>query len=172
MYAGAALLAGLLFGALLGGLGAWLASYIRAGLWATAGVLGIVFGVLELLRGKAALLERDCETSQRWLHQGPLRWAAKNGFMLGLGFTTRIGYCLWYWVPICAFLSGSISAGAAVYAVYSFTRCIVPMVALVGAVSGRWNLKPHKWLAFNKPTAHYVSGLLTLAAGVWAIWQS
>ncbi len=41
---------------------------------------------------------------------------------LGLGATTRIGFWLWYVVPIAALLGGRPALGAAVYGLYGLVR--------------------------------------------------
>lgn len=56
------------------------------------------------------------------MNRGALRWAARNGFALGVGASTRIGFVLWYVVPIAALLSASLPLGAGVFAAYGFFR--------------------------------------------------
>jgi hypothetical protein len=41
---------------------------------------------------------------------------------LGFGLTTRIGFWLWYVVPLSAFLSGRMAVGAGVYGSFAFVR--------------------------------------------------
>ena len=62
------------------------------------------------------------ETPQRWLHAGALRWATINGLTLGSAFASRIGYPLWYVVPLAALLVGRPLLGAALYALYALVR--------------------------------------------------
>lgn len=52
---------------------------------------------------------------------------------IGVGATTRIGYWLWYAIPVGCFASGSRSFGAALFAAYAATRATLPVVlAVVG----------------------------------------
>lgn len=167
VYAIVATIAGLLVGAILGGLGSLLNTDVLSGLWALFALLSVIFGIFELWRGKAALLQCDRETSQRWLHDGPLSWAAKNGFALGLGFTSRIGFFAWYWVPVAAFLSANIGWGAFIYACYSFTRCVFPIMAITCILRDNYQFKPETWLSVYKLQALRLSGVLCVGLGMW-----
>jgi hypothetical protein len=64
----------------------------------------------------------DKETEQRLLGLGPVRWAVTNGFLLGLGFTSRIGFWVWYLVPLGCLVLGSPVPAAIVWATYSCVR--------------------------------------------------
>ena len=74
----------------------------------------------------------DCETPQRWVHQGPLRWATRNGLTLGFGATSRIGFWLWYVIPLGAFLVGDPRLGAAIYGTYGLIRALGAVFILLG----------------------------------------
>jgi hypothetical protein len=56
------------------------------------------------------------------VHKGPLRWATQNGLALGFGATSRIGFWLWYAIPLGAFLVGDPRLGAVVYGTYGLIR--------------------------------------------------
>jgi hypothetical protein len=56
------------------------------------------------------------------MHRGPLGWATRNGLALGIGATSRIGFWLWYVMPVTALLSASPLAGAAIYGLYGALR--------------------------------------------------
>jgi hypothetical protein len=94
---------------------------------------------------RLSLPQRDRETPQRWLNYGPVLWSLANGGTLGLAVTTRIGFWLWYLVPLGAFAAGW-RDGAAIWALYSTTRLLV-IVAIgwrmqspstdVGAITSR-----------------------------------
>lgn len=62
------------------------------------------------------------ETEQSLLGRGPFAWALANGFLLGLGFTSRIGYWIFYLVPVGCFVAGSPGLGALIWGTYGFTR--------------------------------------------------
>jgi hypothetical protein len=64
----------------------------------------------------------DRETDTRWLEHNDWRTAAYNGFALGLGFTTRIGFWLWYLVPLTAFVAADPLLGAVGHTVFALTR--------------------------------------------------
>jgi hypothetical protein len=109
-------------------------------LGATAGLVaephrGIVVGLLcaavavgSVVRPKP-LWERDQETDQGLLRQGPLRWAARNGALLGLGFTSRLGFWTWYLIPLGITLTGEWRLGAVAWGGYGITRLGVAVVA-------------------------------------------
>lgn len=62
------------------------------------------------------------ETRQRLLEQGPIRWASINGFLLGTGLSSRIGYWLFYAVPVGCFVLASPSVAAGIGAEYGLVR--------------------------------------------------
>jgi hypothetical protein len=64
----------------------------------------------------------DRETDQNLLSRGPYVWALANGALLGAGFTSRIGYWIWYLVPLGCVIAGSPGLGALIWAGYGFTR--------------------------------------------------
>ena len=74
------------------------------------------------------LPEMNRETKQSLLHQGPLQWAALNGALLGIGFTSRIGYWVWYLIPLTCFIASSPETGAALWGTYAFTRLAIIFV--------------------------------------------
>lgn len=95
------------------------------------GSAGIALGV----SNAAGRLERpydlrDRETPQSWLEGGVVQWAVRNGVALGLGVTTRIGYWLWYAVPVICLLAGRPLPGALVYGLYGLVRTGVGAPAL------------------------------------------
>lgn len=81
------------------------------------------------------LCQIDRETAQRWMHRGALSWALLNGSALGVGAASRLGFPLWYVVPVTALLGGSPILGAAVYGAYGFVRAGATFALLLG---GRW----------------------------------
>lgn len=102
-----------------------------------------------------------------------MRGALFNGATLGIGGTTRIGYCLWYVVPLAAFLSGSPYFGAISFGLYGFARAIVPMIAVA-----RLRLAAHTvqdvqrlqgWLVSRAGVARQVAAVNLLLIGVIAL---
>jgi hypothetical protein len=51
---------------------------------------------------------------------------------LGFGATSRIGFWLWYAIPLGAFLVGDPVAGAAIYGTYGLVRALGAPVILLG----------------------------------------
>lgn len=120
-----AAVAGLLAGAAVGTLGTTLPEKVRVSI----GVLGAMMLALGSLTTRIPLPQLNRETEQRLLHEGPLRWALINGALLGFGFTSRIGFWTWYFVPLTCFTSGSVLGGALVWGVYGLVRMLVAVVA-------------------------------------------
>ena len=89
-------------------------------------------GSLEFFGRRVQPPQFDCETPQRWVHQGPLRWATRNGLTLGFGATSRIGFWLWYVIPLGAFLVGDPRLGAAIYGTYGLIRALGAVFILLG----------------------------------------
>lgn len=83
------------------------------------------------------------------MRKGPLRWAIRNGLSLGFGATSRIGFSLWYAVPLGALLLGSPLLGAAVYGTYGLLRAVAAPLLLLASVLSRadvsdWLIVHHK----------------------------
>lgn len=93
-------------------------------------VIGLaVVGLIQLIRRRAIKpWQLDRETSQRWLRAGPVSWAIKNGLALGLGATSRLGYWLWYLVPVGAFVSGTVVSASVIYGLYGVSRTVPSLV--------------------------------------------
>jgi hypothetical protein len=81
------------------------------------------------LKGKPWQLDR--ETAMRWLSYRDWRTAALNGGMLGLGFTTRIGFWLFYLVPILAMAVHSVLLSALIYGAYGVSRIGLSLVQVL-----------------------------------------
>ena len=82
----------------------------------------LAFAVWEAGGRRARLLQLDQETPQRWLHLGPNRWALRNGVSLGFAATTRIGFPLWYVLPITSFVAGNLWFGPLLWGTYGIAR--------------------------------------------------
>jgi hypothetical protein len=79
-------------------------------------------------------LQFDCETPQRCVNKGALRWTIRNGLTLGFGATSRIGFWLWYVIPLGAFLIGDPVVGAAIYGTYGLVRALGATLILLGMI--------------------------------------
>lgn len=152
VYVSAATAGGLLAGAGLGALGSMLPLTARAATATALGLLAVAFGTVELAGRRIRPLQFDRETPQRWLHRGPLQWAVRNGLVLGVGATTRLGFTLWYVVPLAALLTGSPEAGAVLYGGYAFVRA-ASVIALIVAIYATHDLGRVSDWAFGQAAA-------------------
>lgn len=132
VYSFSAALAGLVTGAVLGAVGGLLPLDLRFAAGSILAVVAIAVGGLELFGWQVQPLQFDCETPQRWVHKGPLEWAIRNGLALGFGATSRIGFWLWYVVPLGAFLVGDAGLGAIVYGTYGLIRSLSAVFMVLG----------------------------------------
>lgn len=82
---------------------------------------GLLLGLASVVR-RIPLPQLNRETEQALLHRGPLQWAALNGALLGLGFTSRIGFWTWYLIPLACLTSGSSRAGLVIWGIYGLVR--------------------------------------------------
>jgi hypothetical protein len=124
--------AGSLAGLLAGAIGSATPVSLRAGLGTGA---GLALAILPL--STAALPQRNRETPQALLGGGPLFWSATNGALLGLAVSSRIGFWLWYVIPLGSFISASPITGAAIWGFYGFARLTV--LGLIAMRIGRSN---------------------------------
>jgi hypothetical protein len=132
VYALASVVAGLVTGAALGTVGGLLPLDVRLAVGSMLALAAIAVGSLELFGRRIQPLQFDCETPQRWVNRGALRWATRNGLTLGFGATSRIGFWLWYVIPLGAFLVGDPVAGGAIYGAYGLVRALGAVVILLG----------------------------------------
>jgi hypothetical protein len=134
VYSLSSAVAGLVTGAALGAVGSFLPLDARLAIGSILAVVAIAVGALEFFGRRVQPPQFDCETPQRWVHRGPLRWAIRNGLALGFGATSRIGFWLWYVVPLGAFLVGDSRFGAVIYGTYGMIRALGATVILLGMI--------------------------------------
>jgi hypothetical protein len=118
----AATLTGIVVGASVGAVGSTVDGNIRAALATVGGLAAVVIGVIEMQGRVVSVFQLDRETPQRWVRRGGTQAALLNGTTLAFGLTTRVGFWLWYVIPLSAFLSGHAAVGAAVYGTFAFVR--------------------------------------------------
>lgn len=158
-------LAGLAGGALLGAVGSVLSHDVRVALVSVLAVPAIVLGGIELVGHRLQPLQCDRETPQAWVRLGPLRWAMLNGIALGSGGWSRIGFWLWYTVPIGALLMGNPVLSGLLFGTYSFVRGAAVWVIVFGIVRRRAGYA--RWLLGGARVARVVTaGLLVLVGTV------
>jgi len=117
LFVGVALLSASLLGAVLGGFGQLLGAPTRE----VVSILALlVTSWVALSRTHPWQLER--ETNVNWLLYRDWRTAAYNAISLAFGFTTRIGFWLFFLVPIGAFMAGEARLGALIYGAYAASR--------------------------------------------------
>ena len=132
VYALASTVAGLVAGAFLGIVGGLLPLDIRLAVGSILAIAAIAVGSFELFGRRMQPLQFDCETPQRWVNKGAWRWATRNGLTLGFGATSRIGFWMWYAIPLGAFLFGNPVAGAVIYGAYGLARALGAVVIILG----------------------------------------
>ncbi|MBA2346457.1 MAG: hypothetical protein H0V83_15470 [Rubrobacter sp.] len=144
VYSLSSALAGLVTGAALGVVGGLLALDLRLAIGSILALAAVAVGSLDLFGRHVLLPQFDCETPQRWVHKGPLRWATRNGLVLGFGATSRIGFWLWYTIPLGAFLVGAPAFGAVIYGTYGLIRALGAVFILLGILG--WKIDVSDWL--------------------------
>jgi hypothetical protein len=109
-------------GALAGAAGSLLTADARSALGALFALAATGLGLTELTGHRVALVQIDRETPYAWLEAGPIRWAIRNGANLGFGGLTRLGFWLWFVIPLGALLGGRPLIGALGWGAYAFVR--------------------------------------------------
>jgi hypothetical protein len=159
------LLGGLAAGATLGALGNLLPGSARGAVASLLALLAIGIGVYELAGQRLPVMQCDRETPQRWIHQGPLGWAIRNGGALGCGAFTRLGFWLWYAVPTGAFLLANPFLSASLYGTYGIARglSVWPIILVLGRWrKSRWP----EWLLERAPAARTTAAAYLVLLGV------
>ncbi len=156
--------AGIATGAVLGAAGSLLPLYFRLAAGSILAVVAVAVGGLEFFGRRIQPPQFDCETPQRWVHKGPLRWATRNGLALGFGATSRIGFWLWYAVPLGAFLVGDPAFGALIYGTYGLIRALGAVFILLGIL--RLKIDVSDWLVEQYGTARLLASGQLVFLGV------
>ncbi len=164
VYALSSACAGLLTGAFLGIVGSLLPLDFRLAVGSVLAAAAAVVASLELFGRRVQLPQFDCETPQRWVHKGPLRWATRNGLTLGFGATSRIGFWLWYVIPLGALLIGGPVLGAVVYGTYGLLRALGAVFILLGTLSLKFDVSD--WLMKRYGAARALAAGQLLFLGV------
>ncbi len=165
VYALSSALAGAASEAVLGAVGGLFPSTARIGIASVLALAAVALGAGEYATHRVWLPQRDRETPQRWMQAGALRWAIRNGATLGIGAASRLGFWLWYAIPIGALLLGRAEAGAILYSAYSATRGVAAWGILLGLqrlVGPEWV----RWLLAHKPVARRVAASQLVALGI------
>ena len=75
--------------------------------------------------------QRDVETPLSWLQQPGLRVALWNGVALGTGFATRVGFWLWWSLPVMSFALAEVPLGLSIGALYGASRVAISSLLVV-----------------------------------------
>jgi hypothetical protein len=129
------LAAGVIGGAAVGTLAAFVGSLFPTSSRAAIGVLSVV--LLFATSASPRMIEIGKETRQSLLNLGPVRWAAVNGALLGVALTSRLAFRLWYIAPLIAFMLGNWTFGLLLGAVYGAAR-----LATIGVLAWRMRNAP------------------------------
>ncbi len=164
VYALSSALAGLGTGAALGAAGCLVPLDSRIAAGSVLAVAAIAAGGLGLFGYRVPLAQLDCETPQRWVHKGPLAWAVQNGLVLGFGATSRIGFSLWYAVPVGTLVLGSPTLGAAAYGAYGLVRGLAAPVILLVIIRSKRDVSG--WLIKHNKAAQVLTAGQLLFLGV------
>lgn len=163
-------LAGVISGFVLGWLGSIVSLDIRLAVISLLSLASIVIAILELGGWQVLqLLQCDRETPQSWVHKGPIQWAIQNGLALGSGFANRIGFWLWYAIPLGAFFVGSPVFGALLYGIYGFVRGIMVWVLISGPAKKYGEEFADRLIGYNKIARLITTGQLLFLGIVVAI---
>lgn len=127
---------GLLAGAILAAVGGLLPPDLRIAAVSLLALIAIGLGSFELTGRRTTLLQCDRETSLAWVREGPYQWAVKTGAAIGFGATTRIGFPLWYAIPLGSLLYGQPVLGAAIYGTYSIVRGTAIWIMILRLLDG------------------------------------
>jgi hypothetical protein len=152
-------------GAVLGALGSHIATEQRIIVATIFAPLALIVGTIELFADRAPVLQCNRETPQRWVHGGALRWAVQNGLVLGVGATSRIGFWLWYVVPVGAFAIGEASLSAALYGAYGFVRGVSLWPILLASRWASEGTSVTAWLLQRYKVARLLTSLQLVAIG-------
>lgn len=168
VYAVSSTLAGGAAGAVLGQLGSHLSISHRLAMASASAIFGLLAGLLHFALRDIPLFQFNRETPQPWMRYGALRWAILSGATLGTGVTTRIGFWLWYSIPVSALLFGSPMVGVLIYGLYGASRgwlvwllLAAPIRRIAGDDPATWVLSQY-WRA-QAVTAAYLIGVSSAA---------
>jgi hypothetical protein len=162
-------LAGMISGFVLGWVGSLARLDIRLAFASLVSLTGIIIAILELSGRRLHLLQCDRETPQSWVHKGPIQWAIQNGLALGSGFANRIGFWLWYSIPLGAFLVGSPVLGACLYGIYGLVRGTIVWALIYGPAKKYGEELAERLIGYNKIARLITTGQLLFLGIVVAI---
>jgi hypothetical protein len=165
LFVAAATVTGTIVGALLGWVGGTFSEPTRLASGSALGLVAITIASAELAGRGVRPLQCNRETPKRWVDGGMATWSTRTGAALGFGATSRLGYSLWYCVPLSALMIGDLVAGAVIYGLYAFVRTAAA-VALVAAGRRSDLNEVADWLLARRHVARLVSAAQLLLVGL------
>lgn len=128
-----------------------------------------VVGGLEVLGRRPFILQRNRETPRAWSDNRRITWALKSGALLGLGFSTRIGFGLWYAMVLTILVTRSIGAGMFGFGLYGLARGFATF-AIASRIRrvGDFKTVGDAILGF-RPLAKRLAGVVTLASAATSL---
>ena len=111
-------------------------------------------------------VQRNAETPASWLERENLLVAAWNGLALGAGFVTRLGYWLWWVLPLVVFETAAAPDGLLAGAAYGLTRV---GLSSIGAATVFWlhsDVVARTTFAHRRRAAAVADPLFFCAAGI------
>jgi hypothetical protein len=160
-------------GAALGAIGGLADERARLGVATLLGLVGLAVGLTELTRFRFKPLQVERETDQRWMDHGALRGAAMNGTALGVGFTSRIDFWLFWAIPAGAVLSGSVVGGLIIFGTYGLARGVAPWILIAAAKllerrSRRFE-QAAEWLLSRRTLSRSLAGGYLIGLGAFVV---
>lgn len=165
-------LVGAAAGALTASAGSLLTTEARSALGALFALAATGLGLAEVSGNRVALVQINRETPFFWLESGPVKWAMRNGATIGFGGLTRLGFWLWFVIPVGAIVSGSPLIGALGWGAYAFVRTASAGWLLL--LTDRRRLDPEKGDALLRELgrARTATSVQLLAVGLLALLAS
>lgn len=133
-YVVATTLGAALSGAALGWSGQFISADLRLLTAMALALAATIIAMAQLAGRNFAVLQCNRETPQSWVQLGGTAWALRNGFALGCGAVSRVGFWSWYIVPASALLFADPMVGALVYGVYGAVRGLGACAYLLAGV--------------------------------------
>lgn len=166
LFALSASVTGVFVGTVLGFIGSRLPDSIRLAASSVLGIVAVGIAITELSGHRVRPIQCNRETPKNWVTAGPLRWAIRNGSALGCGATTRIGYWLWYVIPVSSLLIGDEPSGAALYGLYGASRGLALWVMLFGLPFRIQDQDSGLWLIQHQDVARLIAASQLLINGL------
>jgi hypothetical protein len=170
VYVSSAMLASSATGSLLGVSGAMVSQPTRDALLSMAAFALLALGILDLANHPVRLIQFDRGRPHPSANSSPLKWTIKNGSALGTGFSSRIGFWMWFLIPVSSYWTGDFAKGAFVFGVYGLCRS-----ASVWLVAKAFHRRLGKqvgtevWLVSQVGNASMISSFVAVLVGAFLL---